>query len=388
VSGGGGGGNLWKILYVAGGIVCVAVSLFHREGEAGLGLAIVQATGGLAILFGSCEAMILCVERLGERKRWNPFVAGAIAGLASNVPEIAMLGFVVAKEPRVAFVVACLTLHVNALVFGFYSALLPKDESGHSRLPAIMVKLGTDMLGCAAGIFLAMGTLMLTLKAFDAGTFRGEGLGASDLYMLSAGLIIVEVVYIQEMMRRFAASDAPRHEEVEGSSLTLPGWSVIIGYGLLGTVGSLIGGHAVGEFSGVVVRTLNDRGFSEMVGGIVVSLFAGIGSYLIMASAHVKGKFDIALSNVSGAVTQVPYVVLPATMALMAAFAQLGIIPRLPHGGVLAIDLETTSVLLFAFPTMLILWKSISDDGMINKVETAVMVVLFALIIFFLAVHG
>jgi hypothetical protein len=75
-------------------------------------------------------------------------------------------------------------------------------------------------------------------------------------------------------------------------------------------------------------------------------------------------------------------------MIMMAVFAQLGIIPKLPHGGVLTIDLETTSVLLFAFPTLLVLWKSIADDGMINKVETAVMVVMFGLVIFFLAVHG
>jgi hypothetical protein len=191
-----------------------------------------------------------------------------------------------------------------------------------------------------------------------------------------------------EMMRRFSAADAPGHDENQLTAPNRPTWLVILGYGVLGTVGSLIGGHAVGEFSGIVVQTLNAQGYSEMVGGIVVSLFAGIGSYLIMASAHVKGKFDIALSNVSGAVTQVPYVVLPATMFMMALFAQIGIIPKLPHGGVLAIDLETTSVLLFAFPTLLVLWKSISDDGMINKVETAVMVVLFGLIIFFLAVHG
>jgi hypothetical protein len=229
---------------------------------------------------------------------------------------------------------------------------------------------------------------MLTLKAFDAGTFRGEGLGASDLYALGIGLFAVEAVYVMEMMRRFSASDAPRHEEGEGPALSKPGWNTIFVYGLLGTAGSLIGGHAVGEFSGIVVQALTVRGYPEMVGGIVVSLFAGIGSYLIMASAHFKGKFDIALSNVSGAVTQVPYVVLPATMIMMAVFAQLGIIPKLPHGGVLTIDLETTSVLLFAFPTLLVLWKSIADDGMINKVETAVMVVMFGLVIFFLAVHG
>ena len=101
-----------------------------------------------------------------------------------------------------------------------------------------------------------------------------------------------------------------------------------------------------------------------------------------------KGKIDIALSNVSGAVTQMPFVVFPCTLLMMAAFAQLGIIPRLPHGGVLAIDLETTSVLLFAFPTMLLLRQSISDDGMVNRLETAAMVVLFGLIIYFLAQHG
>lgn len=125
-----------------------------------------------------------------------------------------------------------------------------------------------------------------------------------------------------------------------------------------------------------------------MVGAIVVSLFSGIASYLMIASAHVKGKYDIALSNVSGAVTQMPFVILPATLILMAVFAQTGIIPTLPHGSVLAIDLETTSVVLFGFPTLLVLWKSVSDDGMVNALETTVMVVLFGLIIYLLAQHG
>ena len=37
---------------------------------------------------------------------------------------------------------------------------------------------------------------------------------------------------------------------------------------------------------------------------------------------------------------------------------------------------------------MLILWKSIQDDGAINWLETAGMVALFVLIIYFLAAHG
>ena len=41
------------------------------------------------------------------------------------------------------------------------------------------------------------------------------------------------------------------------------------------------------------------------------------------------------------------------------------------NGAVLAIDLETTSVVILGFPTMLIMWKSVQDDGTGNWVETA-----------------
>jgi hypothetical protein len=156
----------------------------------------------------------------------------------------------------------------------------------------------------------------------------------------------------------------------------------------LGTVGSMIGGDAVGEFAEALVHGLQTQGWSEMIGAIIISLFSGIASYLLLASAHVKKKYDVALSTVTGAVTEMPFLVLPATFLMMAGFARFGIIPRLPNGAVLAIDLETTSVLLFGFPTLLVLWKSIADDGKISPMETAVMVVLFGLVIYFLAAHG
>jgi hypothetical protein len=54
----------------------------------------------------------------------------------------------------------------------------------------------------------------------------------------------------------------------------------------------------------------------------------------------------------------------------------------------LPIDLETTSVIILAFPPMLILWKAIQDDGFVNWVETATMVAIFGLVIYFLAAHG
>lgn len=392
MSGGGGGGGLWKGM-LGGGVAACGVAYYLERAHLGPGVLAIGllALGGLAVVFGSCEAMIMCVEGLGERLKWNQFVAGTMAGLASNVPEIIMIGFVVAAEPRVAFVVTCLTLHVNALVFGIYSGLLPKDKTGHATLPDAIVKLGADLLACAAGLFLALGTLMLTLKVFDAGDHRGEGLGVPDLYVIGAGLLVVQVVSVREMLKRYAAADPsekPADSSPTAAKAAVPSIAAIVGYGVLGMGGSFIGGHAVGDFADELVKALTARHYSEMVGAIVVSLFSGVASYLMIASAHMKGKTAIALSNVSGAVTQMPFVVFPATLIIMAILAQTHVIPKLPNGGVLAIDMETTSVLLFAFPTLLLLWKSITDDGKVNKLETTVMVVLFGLIIYFLAQHG
>lgn len=385
--GGGGGGNLWKYLFGAGAVVSVSTMVWeHLHGHVdGILFPIGLALGGLMLIFGSCEAMILSVDGLGGRLKWNPFFAGTMAGLASNVPEIIMIGFVVAKEPRIAFVVTCLTLHVNALVFGLYSALMPKDDSGHAPMPQAIIEIGTDLVACAAGLFLVLGMLMVTMKVFGTGKHAGEGLGIADLTVISVGLLIVMVVSIIQMAQRFSGAEGGHGN---GSVASPVGWGVILGYGALGTAGSLVGGHAVGDFAEALVHGLQARGYSEMIGAIVISLFSGIASYLMIANAHWQKKYDIALSNVCGAVTEMPFLVLPSTFLLMAGFAKFGIIPMLPNGGVLAIDLETTSVLLFGFPTLLVLWKSIADDGKISPMETAVMVVLFGLVIYVLAAHG
>src|SRR5689334_7777720 len=100
MSGGGGGGGRWKWVLLAGAVACgLAYGLEHAHAPALVSVALL-AVGGLAMIFGSCEAMILCVEGVGERLAWNEFVAGTMAGLASNVPEVIMIGFVVKADPR------------------------------------------------------------------------------------------------------------------------------------------------------------------------------------------------------------------------------------------------------------------------------------------------
>lgn len=390
MAGGGGEGNTWVGILALAMVLCGAgYGLEHAEiGPGWLGVACL-AIGGLGVVFGSCEAMIKSVEGVGERLGWNQFVAGTVAGLASNLPEIVMLGFVVAAAPRVAFVVVALTLHVNSLVFGVYSLLLPRDESGGARLPVALVKINTDLFAVGGGVLLATGSLMVLMTVFPTGD-RHDGFGFWDLIAIGVCLLMVQVVSTTRMIKQFSKdeSGAAAKAPPDPNAPPPPSWAKIGGYGALGLATSVLGGHAVGDFADALVGAMNAAGYPEMLGAIILSVFAGAGALVMVITAHAKGLHDIALAGVSGAITQVPFLVLPAVMVLMAVLAQTGVIPTTASGSVLSIDLETTSVIFLAFPPMLIMWKSIQDDGKLNWVETAGMLALFGLIIYFLAQHG
>jgi hypothetical protein len=428
---GGGEGNGWIKKLAGGGALVAAATIGHKVlGHGGMPSwlhAALLGIGGLAVVFGSCEAMIKSVEGLGRRLGWNPFVAGTMAGLASNVPEIVMLGFVLAAAPRVGFIVTCLTLHVGALALGIYSGFLPRDETGHARLPDALVKISTDLFAAAAGVFLGAGLVMIMLRSFRAGDHAGEGLGVADLLVIGLALLLVQVVAMVELVRRFsgsadksaagdagaASSEDPRSEGSvgsgdsavpaagagEGSAVErtasgadakdpLPSWRAIAGYGAIGVVASVIGGHAVGDFADALVAGLAARHYPEMVGALLLSVFASAGAFAMIFTSHRRKMYDVALASAAGQVSQVPFVVLPVAMILLAVFAITKVIPTAASGSVLPIDLETTSVVVLAFPPMLMLWKAIQDDGKVSWVETAAMVCVFGIVVFLLAVHG
>ncbi len=355
-----------------------AIPVWLRGGALGL--------GGLAVVFGSCDAMIKSVQGVGSRVGWNPFVAGTMAGLASNIPELVMLGFVLAAAPRVGFIVTCLTLHVGALAFGLYSGFLPRDTTGHARLPEPLVKISTDLFAAAAGVFLGTGLVMLMLRAFGVGDHRGEGLGVLDLSVVGLSLLFVQVVAIVELVRRFSGKDASGATDA-ASAEPPPSWSAIAGHGAVGLVASVIGGHAVGDFADLLVTGLAARGYPEMVGALLLSVFASAGAFAMIITSHTRGMYDVALASAAGQVSQVPFVVLPVAMLLLAVLASTGVIPKTPSGAVLPIDLETTSVMVLAFPPMLLLWKAVQDDGQVSWVETAAMVCVFGIVVFLLALH-
>lgn len=393
MAGGGTGGTLWvKMMAVA----AVLLTLSYFLHEPGWLHATILAIGGLLMVFASCESMVLCVDSIAKRSEWNPFVAGTMGGLASNLPEVVMLGFVLAAEPRIGFIVVMFTLHAGSLAFGIYSLVLPRDADGHARLPAPLVRLSTDLYACAAGIFLTMGLLMLAMYVFamDGGASDSPAaLSATDLYVIGGILLLVEIVAIWRLVVRFSGDGEAKSEATETIDTVAeeeapPSRGKIVALGLVGIAAAVWGGHGVGEFAEVLVHSLRQAGYSEMVGALVLSIFACAGAYAMAATAHTKGMYDVALASVSGAVTQVPFVVLPFALLMIGAFSQLGIGEAMVGGGALPIDMQTTTVVLLGFPPLLILWKAVQDDAAVNWLETVTMMAIFSLTIYFLAVHG
>lgn len=389
---GGGGEHSWKWMLGCGGVgIAAGMGLEHSHAAPGWAVGGMLALGGLSVVFGACETMIRAVEGIGDRLGWSPFVAGTMAGLASNLPEIVMIAFIVAADPRLAFVMTALTLQVGALAFGGYCLVLPKGDGGAS-MPAPLIGLSTDLYASAGTILLALGFMMVMMRVFPGP--RTHGLDASDLYLIGFLLLAVQCVAVTRLVQRFSGDTEAAEEEANEKAIEEIGeqermsTGAIAGFGLVGMIASVIGGHAVGDFAEMLVAGLSAKGYSEMFGALVLSFFACAGVLVMIISTHMKGLHDLAIANVSGAVTQVPFVVWPVVMIAHAAFAQLGIVELYDHGVVLPIDLETTSVVLMGAPPMIILWKSIQDDGKVNMVEAAGMTAVFVLTLFLLGAHG
>ena len=203
-----------------------------------------------------------------------------------------------------------------------------------------------------------------------------------QLYAIGGALIFVEIVAVIRLVKRFSGEGASEHKTdkpaEDDEELVSTGKLVFLGF--LGLITSVVGGHAVGDFAGILVSGLKSAGYSEMFGALILSIFAAAGAYVMIGMAHSKGMYDVALASASGAVSQVPFVVMPVALIQIAIFYQMGIIPE-----TITINEKTTAVIFLAFPPLLLLWKAVQDDGKVNWVETAAMVAIFGLTLYFLA---
>lgn len=382
---------LWLLL---SGLALIAIGTFLIDTHGWL-LASLLGVGGLVVVFASSEMMIKAVDGYAKRKKINSFVAGTMAGLSSNIPELVMLAFVLIATPRVGFIVTILTLHVGAAAFGIYCSTLPRDVEGNAHLPKPLVGLSTDLYAAAAGVFFSLGMIMLVMKAFATGSAESAvSLSTTDLYVFGVILLLIQAVALTRLVKRFSkqhkpasAEDIPVELETNEKKMSI---TTILAFSLAGLVASVIGGHSVGEFASILVHKLGEAGYSEMFGAIILSVFASAGAFVMIGTAHLQKKYSIAMANASGAITQVPFLVLPIAMIMLAAFTQTGVIAPLNNiiGSVIPIDIHTTSAILLGFPSMLILWKAVQDDGKVNWVETSTMIAIFLLVIYLLVAHG
>lgn len=371
---------LW-LLIIGLSLVAIATFFIHSHGWL---KGILLGVGGLIVVFASSEMMIHAVDGYAKRKRMNSFVAGTMAGLSSNIPELVMLAFVLMASPTIGFIVTVLTLHVGVAAFGLYCGALPRDIYGDAHMPKPLVNLSTDLYAAAAALFFSLGVIMLLMNSFANETNEAASLSINDLYIFGAILLLVQVVAVTRLVKRFSSDE--NTEEPQGKLMSI---MTIAMFGLFGLFVSVIGGHAVGDFAGILVGKLKEAGYSEMFGAIILSVFASAGAFVMIGMAHFQKKYNIAMANASGAITQVPFLVLPIAMIMLAAFTQTGVIPVFSGvDGVIPINLHTTSALLLGFPSMLVLWKAIQDDGKVNWVETTSMIAIFMIVIYLLVAHG
>ncbi|MBL4659513.1 MAG: hypothetical protein JKY19_04090 [Alcanivoracaceae bacterium] len=373
----------WLWLLISGMIlIVIATFIMHTHGWM---KGAILGVGGLIVVFASSEMMIHAVDGFAQRKNMNSFVAGTMAGLSSNIPELVMLAFVLIASPTVGFIVTVLTLHVGAAAFGLYCGTLPRDVQGDAHMPKPLVSLSTDLYAAAAGVFFSLGMIMVLMKLFSAADVETPSLSVTDLYIFGVILLLVQVVAVIRLVKRFSGEK----QSVTERNHDLMPVMTIVAFSVAGLVASVIGGHSVGEFAGILVEKLNEAGYSEMFGAVILSVFASSGAFVMIGTAHFQKKYNIAMANASGAITQVPFLVLPIAMIMLAVFTQTGIIPIFSGtDGVIPINLHTSSVILLGFPSMLVLWKAVQDDGKVNWLETTSMVAIFLLVIYLLVVHG
>ncbi len=364
----------WQWVMIAGFILWLAMFSAHKlhllPEEMALWMLIALSAAhliaGLALIQGACEALILGVERLGARYRWDSFIAGTIGEIVSTLPEFVVIVFLVRIDALAAFLIAVVTIYNNALVFSVYSFFLPKDVKGKFLMPDPITRAGTEILIAGSGIALVLGLSFLALRSETHKTV----LNATDLILIALIMFAIFGFYMHSLMRYYAKQEDEDKAALLDPSLHSVSWPAIIGMFVLGIFGAVLGGEAVSAFANTALHQLR---LPQVPTALILAFFAGVSEYVIVYKAHKRGEMGIALSNVFGGITQVMFLVLPFT--LMAIAVMNCCIP---------INFVTTIVLLLLFPVFFLLFEYLEEDHTLNNLDAAGMVGIFALIVYVL----
>ena len=384
--------HLWQWSYLIGLVIVAPLLLLEL-----LGLHLffqnlipyVELVGGILLIAGACEAFVLSVEGIAHNMRLTDYVSGIYASIASTIPEICVVLFLILGGAyEMAWVLALATIFMNSLVFAVYTLILPKDEHGNFRLPDAIMWVGSDLLAMGAVISLSVGLSMMLVHLFPVTPTGGEirqYLDAGELILFGLCLVFVFIAYLYQITKYYGRCDPTSEDpylscDVTHAPMTKRNVVVLIA---LASLGALLGGEALSSFAHFAI---NEAGLPIIHAALLLVIFGGTPEYIIVASSHRKNELEIALSNAFGGIVQVFFVIFGFTMIFSGI---IGYIDPLYLGiDILPIDVYSVVLLLFAFPTLFILRIMITDDSKINALESVSMIAVFIMMLYILLVYG
>ncbi|MFW9768969.1 MAG: hypothetical protein ACFFEM_09110, partial [Candidatus Thorarchaeota archaeon] len=317
------------------------------------------------------------------------YVAGIYASLASTIPELFVLLFlIVGRQYEMAWILALATIFMNSLVFALYTLVLPKDHEGNFRLPDAIHHVGSDLLTMGSVISLSVGLSMMLVHLFPltpGNELISQYLDSGELILFGFCLMIVFVAYLYRITRYYGkidptSSDPLLDEHVVHDAMS---WKNLGVYLFFASLGAALGGHALSSFANFAI---DEIGLPIIHAALLLVIFGGTPEYIIVASSHRKEEIEVALSNAFGGIVQVFFVIFGFTMIVSGLAGYFD--PILLGHEILPIELYSVVLLLFAFPTMFILRAMITDDAKINALESVSMIAVFIMMLYILLFYG
>lgn len=384
--------HLWQISYIVGIAIVVPILLLdilelHLIPETILPY--VELLGGILLIAGSCEAFVLSVEGIAHNMHLTDYVAGIYASIASTIPELFVLVFLIlGGQYEMAWILALATIFMNSLVFALYTLVLPKDDHGNFRLPDAIHHVGSDLLTMGAVISLSVAFSMILVHLFPltAGNeLIPQFLDSGELILFGICLLVVFAAYLYRITKYYGkcdpTSDDP-HMSCEIQHKVMPKKTLVITM-IFAVVGAALGGEALSTFAHFAIEEIH---LPIIHAALLLVIFGGTPEYIIVASSHRKDELEVALSNAFGGIVQVFFVIFGFTMIISGV---LGYFDPVAQGlNIIPIELYSVVLLLFAFPTMFILRAMITDDANINALESVSMIAVFIMMLYLLLFYG
>ncbi len=384
--------HLWHISYIVGIVIVIPVLLFDLMGLHLIPetiLPYVKLFGGILLIAGSCEAFVISVEGIAHNMHLTDYVAGIYASIASTIPELFVLIFLIlGGQYEMAWILALATIFMNSLVFALYTLVLPKDDHGNFRLPDAIHHVGSDLLTMGAVISLSVAFSMILVHLFPltpGNVLIPQFLDSGELILFGLCLIVVFAAYLYRITKYYGkcdpTSDDP-HMSCEIKHDIMPKKTLVITM-LFAVIGAALGGEALSSFAHFAIEEVH---LPIIHAALLLVIFGGTPEYIIVASSHRKDELEVALSNAFGGIVQVFFVIFGFTMILSGV---LGYFDPVAQGlNIIPIELYSVVLLLFAFPTMFILRAMITDDAKINALESVSMIAVFIMMLYILLFYG